>query len=184
MSGRFVLIGGGARSGKSAFALRLARSDAFSEGQGGLAFVATAEALDDEMRDRIRRHREERGAGFETIEEALDLVGALGRIKAEVVVIDCLTLWISNLLCRGDSDSDVLEGISRLQARLAVRDRHFVVVTNETGLGLVPDNPLGRRFRDLAGTMNQRMARTADEVYFGAMGLILRLKPGPVIPAG
>lgn len=177
MTGRLILIGGGARSGKSGFALRLARRLAAPE-SSHLAFVATAEGRDDEMQDRIRRHQLDRGSDFETIEEPVDLVGALNRVEAGVAIVDCLTLWISNLLCRGDSDDAVVASLHALRERAARRDRYLLLVTNEVGLGLVPDNPLGRRFRDLSGTMNQVLASEADEVYFGAMGLILKLKPG------
>jgi adenosylcobinamide kinase/adenosylcobinamide-phosphate guanylyltransferase len=172
VSGRLILIGGGARSGKSAFALRLARR--LGEQR---VFVATAEGLDEEMRDRIARHREERGSDFEAIEEPVDIVAALGRSEAPVVVIDCLTLWLSNLLCRDATDAAVSAELDRLTSRVSERDRTYVLVTNEVGLGLVPENPLGRRFRDHSGRMNQRLAAASDEVYFGLMGTILQVKP-------
>ncbi len=170
-----MLIGGGARSGKSSRAIQLARESGTTR-----AFVATAEGLDDEMRDRISRHQRERGADFETLEAPLALVQAIDGIRSDVVVVDCLTLWISNLLCRDESDAAILARAEELIERLARRDRTYILVTNEVGLGLVPDNPLGRRFRDLTGTINQRMAAAADEVYFGMMGLMLRVKPAPV----
>jgi adenosylcobinamide kinase/adenosylcobinamide-phosphate guanylyltransferase len=177
MSGqRLIFIGGGARSGKSAYALKLARQLGKTR-----ALVATMEGLDDELRDRIRRHQEERGADFETVEEPLQVTDALARTRAEVVIIDCLTLWVSNQLCRDHSDESVLEAGDELLARLSQRDRTYIVVTNEVGLGLVPEYPLGRRFRDLSGTLNQRFAAEADEVYFGAMGLLMRIKPSSLL---
>jgi adenosylcobinamide kinase/adenosylcobinamide-phosphate guanylyltransferase len=176
MQKRVVLVGGGVRSGKSAFALVRARQ--LGERR---AFIATGEALDDEMRERVRRHREERGADFETHEVPEEVERVLSGLDAEVVVIDCLTLWLSNLLIASEGEDAALE--QRLRAfasQLAERRQHVIVVTNEVGLGIVPDNALARRFRDLTGRAHQEIGRIADEVYFGAMGQLLRLKPAPV----
>lgn len=174
--GRIILIGGGARSGKSAFALARARSLGARR-----VFVATAEASDGEMRERIARHQAERGPDFETVEAPLDLTGALRSLDgAEVVLVDCLTLWISNLLLAGLSDAEVLAKVSELAQLLAASRFHALLVTNEVGMGLVPESALGRRFRDLAGRVHQRLARVADEVYLAALGLMLRLRPEPV----
>jgi adenosylcobinamide kinase/adenosylcobinamide-phosphate guanylyltransferase len=175
-SGRTVLVGGGARSGKSAFALAYARRLGPRR-----AFLATAEALDDEMRARIGRHREERGSAFATVEEPRDVAGALERLPAvDVVVVDCLTLWLSNLVVGGASEGTVRDEVEALAAVLGRRRSTVVLVTNEVGMGLVPENALGRLFRDVAGWTHQRLARAADEIYLAALGVVLRVHPAPV----
>ena len=171
-----VLVGGGARGGKSAFALRRARELGIRR-----VFVATAEAGDAEMAARIARHVRERGPEWRTLECPLELEEALAGLRdVDVVLVDCLTLWISNLLCRGLSEDEALARVRRFEERLHKALCHVVVVTNEVGLGLVPETPLGRSFRDVAGRAHQLLAAGADEIYFGVMGQILRLKPGPV----
>ena len=178
MSRKLILVGGGARSGKSRFAQALA------ERLGPRpTFVATAEALDDEMSRRIARHRAERGVSFETIEEPVALAEALDACAdagAEVVLVDCLTLWVSNLLVRDVAPDDLEARVARLEAALARRRGHVLLVTNEVGMGLVPDNPLGRAFRDALGGLHQRLSAAADEIYLAALGTVLRLRPGPV----
>jgi adenosylcobinamide kinase/adenosylcobinamide-phosphate guanylyltransferase len=174
---RFVFIAGGARSGKSRYAL--ARASRLGRRR---LFVATAEAFDDEMRERIARHRQERGAAFDTLEEPLALPEAIASDRDhDVIVIDCLTLWLSNLLMRGPAD---LEGpnqrVDALIEALRGRRAHIVLVSNEVGMGLVPETPLGRLFRDLAGSAHQRLGAIADEIYLAAMGVVLRLAPGPL----
>ena len=175
VSTRLVLVGGGVRCGKSAFAL----ARACELGQRRL-FIATAQAFDDEMRERIRDHRLERGALFETLEEPLALPAALrahsGRV--DVIVIDCLTLWLSNLLLQ--DEGDINSHIEQLADALRARQSHVIVVTNEVGMGIVPDNALARRFRDCAGRAHQRLARESDEIYMGALGCLLRLRPEPM----
>jgi adenosylcobinamide kinase/adenosylcobinamide-phosphate guanylyltransferase len=173
---RLVLIGGGARSGKSRFAL--ARAEALGARR---LFIATAERSDDEMRDRIARHRAERGDGFDTIEEPRALPEALAAARDhDVIVVDCLTIWIANLLVGGAPAEAVAARVAALVTALAGRRAHVVLVTNEVGMGLVPDTPLGRLFRDLTGQAHQRVAAVADELYLAAMGVVLRLRPGPV----
>jgi adenosylcobinamide kinase/adenosylcobinamide-phosphate guanylyltransferase len=168
-----ILIGGGARSGKSSLALRLAKR----LGRRRL-FVATAEARDEEMRRRIQRHREERGDEFDTAEEPLDLASVIRRSAShDVVLIDCLTLWLANHLLASDRSEAVLTHVDRLLAALAERQAHIILVTNEVGLGIVPETELGRQFRDLAGIAHQRISQQADEVYFAMLGTMLRLKP-------
>jgi adenosylcobinamide kinase/adenosylcobinamide-phosphate guanylyltransferase len=175
-SGRTVLVGGGARSGKSAFALTHARR--LGERR---VFLATAQALDEEMDARIQRHRQERGAAFRTIEEPRDVPGALASLEdADVVVVDCLTLWLSNLLVAGATAADVHAQVDELCRVLERRRFAALLVTNEVGMGLVPETPLGRLFRDLAGWTHQRLAASADEIYLAALGVVLRLHPGPV----
>lgn len=172
---RLILVGGGARSGKSAYALAHARAAGTRR-----VYVATAQPEDDEMRERIMRHRAERGAELETVEEPFDLAGALRRsAAADVVLVDCLTLWLANRLLRGEYPEAVLVA---LDAALAgPRARCTIVVTNEVGMGIVPENALARAFRDLAGRAHQRIAVAADEVYVAILGTVLRLRPAPVI---
>ncbi len=175
MRKRIVFIGGGTRSGKSAFALALARR----LGRRRL-FLATAQASDDEMCERIARHRRERGDDFQTIEEPLAVAQAIERhADREVVLLDCLTLWLSNLLLQGNDTQAILQRVEELTAVLARRSLHAVVVSNEVGLGIVPETPLGRTFRDVAGLAHQRISAAADEVYFAVLGTMLRIKPSP-----
>jgi len=178
-----VVVGGGVRAGKSRFALTLARRLGKRR-----AFVATAEPLDDEMVHRIRRHVEEREGLFETLEIPVEVPAALGRLyeSTDVVVVDCLTLWVSNLLGRGSTPNDMNAAFDRLASVLRRRTIPVILVTNEVGLGVVPETPLGRRFRDEVGTLHQILATIADELYAGLMGSILRLHPGPIerVPIG
>jgi adenosylcobinamide kinase/adenosylcobinamide-phosphate guanylyltransferase len=175
MRKRIIFIGGGTSSGKSAFALSLARR----LGQRRL-FLATAQAGDDEMRERIGRHRRDRGDDFRTLEEPLAVAQAIERCaELDVVLLDCLTLWLSNLLLEGSTPETILQRVEELAAVLARRAFHAVVVSNEVGLGIVPETHLGRIFRDLAGLTHQRISAVADEVYFAVLGTILRIKPPP-----
>jgi adenosylcobinamide kinase/adenosylcobinamide-phosphate guanylyltransferase len=176
MPGKVILVGGGARSGKSRFALEYARK----LGERRL-FVATAEACDAEMRERILRHQEERGADFTTVEEPLHLARLLGQAQdIDVIVVDCLTLWLSNLLMREASIKPIESCVAEVVTVLKQRRQHVILVSNEVGLGLVPESALGRIFRDVAGRTHQQLAAEADEVYFATMGLIVRLLPEPV----
>jgi adenosylcobinamide kinase/adenosylcobinamide-phosphate guanylyltransferase len=174
-----VLVGGGARSGKSRFALSRARALGARR-----AFIATGQALDDEMATRIAAHARTRGADFRTVEEPLRLPEALLALRdtrVDVVVVDCLTLWLSNLLGAGEAEESVAERVAALAAVLARRAFHAVIVTNEVGMGIVPETPLGRLFRDVAGRAHQQLAAVADEIYLAALGVMLRLRPDPVI---
>ncbi|HTU91397.1 MAG TPA: bifunctional adenosylcobinamide kinase/adenosylcobinamide-phosphate guanylyltransferase [Gemmataceae bacterium] len=175
MQKRIVFIGGGTRSGKSAFALSLARR----LGQRRL-FLATAQPGDDEMRERIERHRRDRGTDFHTIEEPLAVAQTIDQhADYDVVLLDCLTLWLSNLLLEGIEPTITLQRVEELTVVLARRSLHAVVVSNEVGLGIVSETPLGRTFRDVAGLAHQRISAAADEVYFAVLGTILRIKPSP-----
>ena len=179
---RLILVGGGARSGKSRFALQ--RALALGPRR---AFIATAEPLDDEMARRIQHHRVERGGAFSTVEEPIALAEAVeaAAANADVIVVDCLTLWVSNLLVKGIGPVEIADRFGQLEAVLDGLPTPVVLVTNEVGMGLVPETPLGRQFRDVIGNLHQRLAARADELYAALMGVVLRLQPGPVtiVPA-
>lgn len=162
------VVTGGARSGKSGFAERLARLGAAPH-----HYIATAEAWDDEMRARIARHRTDRGADWHTVEAPRDLAAALGAVPQGTVLVDCATLWLSNTLL---ADADVERECTALLAALAACRVPVVVVTNEVGWGIVPDNALARVFRDAQGRLNQRMAAQAGLVVAVMAGLPLVLK--------
>ena len=167
---RTLLVLGGARSGKSRYAQ--ARAEACD---GELVYIATAQALDDEMAARIDQHRADRGARWRTIETPLDLPDAI-RAEARpntVLLVDCLTLWLSNLMF---AERDIIKEAERLSGVLAEVASPVILVTNEVGLGIVPDNGLARRFRDAAGILNQSVAAVVDEAVFMVAGLPLRLK--------
>ncbi len=175
---RIILITGGCRSGKS----RLAQEKA-EKLPGCKLFVATCPPLDAEMRARIQRHQREREArGWLTAEEELDLAGLLAsRPEAEVVLVDCLTLWVNNLLFTADCQKDIGEDEMSAAARVLVEAcrRHpgtVLLVTNEVGMGIVPENALARSYRDLVGRCNQVVAAAADEVYLAVCGLPLPVK--------
>lgn len=168
---RHVLVLGGARSGKTGFAEQLAIRSGSRP-----AYLATAEALDAEMRDRVQSHKAGRADRFATIEEPLALSDAL--IKAstdhDVILVDCLTLWITNLLM---ANEDVAKAVSELGATLVqLRKAKVILVSNEVGLGIVPDNAMARTFRDLAGSAHQRLAEICDDAYFVVAGLPITLK--------
>jgi adenosylcobinamide kinase/adenosylcobinamide-phosphate guanylyltransferase len=162
-----ILVGGGSRSGKSRYALELAKQRGSRP-----AFLATAQAFDDEMTERIRKHREERADEFVTLEEPFELASALrAQRECDVIVVDCLTLWVSNLML---SDREI--PADELIAAARESPATVIFVSNEVGCGIVPENALARRFRDLAGTLNQRVAAAADEVYWMAFGIPLKVK--------
>lgn len=165
-----VLVLGGARSGKSAFAERLVV-------ETGLVrhYVATGRAWDEEMRERISHHRAARGDGWHTHEEPLALVEQLDALDqpANVILVDCLTLWVTNLMME---DRPIAEEFGRLAAHISGARAKIVFVSNEVGLGIVPENRMAREFRDHAGRLHQSIAAVAAEVYFVAAGLPLRMK--------
>ncbi|HEY3918571.1 MAG TPA: bifunctional adenosylcobinamide kinase/adenosylcobinamide-phosphate guanylyltransferase [Stellaceae bacterium] len=163
-----TLVLGGARSGKSRFAEELVEHT-----QRPALYLATAEPHDDEMRARIAAHRARRGGRWTTIEEPLEIVNALLTEETRPVLIDCLTLWLSNLL---GAQRDIGFEIERLLAALPRIKAPVVLVANEVGLGIVPENALAREFRDHAGRLNQGVARLAQRVVFTAAGLPLALK--------
>ena len=170
-----VFIAGGARSGKSAYALRRASTGPGCPGRK--VYIATAQALDAEMAARIDAHRFDRGGEWETVEEPLDVAAAVAGLGAgSAIVIDCLTLWLSNLLHSGMDDEKIKEAVCSLAKTCAASPSVVIAVSNEVGQGLVPENPLARRFRDLSGWMNQRMASEAAEAWLVACGIPLKLK--------
>jgi adenosylcobinamide kinase/adenosylcobinamide-phosphate guanylyltransferase len=169
----FTLVLGGARSGKSAFAQAAAEALAAETG-GRLVMVATAQAFDSEMVERIDRHRQDRGPAWTTLEAPLDLAGALDGLGAgDVVVVDCLTLWLSNLML---DERDVAAAVAQLVAGVERFEGRLWLVSNEVGFGIVPDNALARRFRDEAGRLHQALAQAAEAVTLVVAGLTLRLK--------
>lgn len=163
-----TLVLGGARSGKSKHAESI-----ITALPAPWVYVATAQALDDEMRDRISAHRARRGAGWKTLEVPIDLAGAIATAGRRPVLVDCLTLWLSNLLLAGH---DLAAATAALESVLEARDAPTVLVANEVGLGIVPDNTLARDFRDQAGRLNQHLAARAGSVVFLVAGLPMRLK--------
>lgn len=172
MSGH-VLVLGGARSGKTGFAERLA----MRAGESPL-YLATAQALDAEMVERVRMHQQERHKRFATLEEPLALATALKAAARthDVILVDCLTLWITNLLGAG---RDVAGAVDELVATLPmIASSRVILVSNEVGLGIVPDNAMARMFRDLSGAAHQRLAEICEEVHFVVAGLPMTLK-GP-----
>jgi adenosylcobinamide kinase/adenosylcobinamide-phosphate guanylyltransferase len=169
-----MLILGGAKSGKSSFALNVCNSLDRER-----IFLATAQALDQEMEERIRRHQAERGSGWRTIEEPLKLAETIGSLDSEetVILVDCLTLWVNNLYMEYGEDPEAIdEAIENLARQLTDIHGAVVVVSNEVGMGIVPDNPLARTYRDTAGYMNQRIARLSGKVVALLAGLPIVLK--------
>ncbi len=180
MATELILITGGARSGKSGFAERLAM-------QGNrVLFVATAEALDDDMARRIAAHRSSRPPEWDTLEEPRSLPDAIRRKSAgtgsayDTIIVDCLTIWVSNLLLlhegNADAEARILEAAEKLLDVRQASGARWIVVTNEVGLGVVPLSPLARAYRDALGRVNSLVASRADKVYLMAAGLALDLK--------
>lgn len=169
--GKLIFITGGARSGKSDFALKL------GEGIGDdLTYIATCQPLDDEMRERIRLHRERRGDKWKTVEEPFEIdshVKSNGK-EGSVVLIDCLTIYISNLLM--NNDENVKEKIDSVIACLKNSKSTAIIVSNEVGMGIVPDNEISRVFRDESGIANQKFTKESDEAYMMVSGIPIRIK--------
>jgi adenosylcobinamide kinase/adenosylcobinamide-phosphate guanylyltransferase len=180
MSRHVTLILGGARSGKSAHAQKLAE-----ESRKAVLFVATAEALDDEMAERIRRHQQERPAHWRTLEAPCAVAEQIRQTASagELILLDCVTLLASNVIAplpepynSGAAEAALNAEIDALLALMDASEHEWLIISNEVGLGLVPDSALGRVYRDALGRANQRLAAAADEVLFLAAGLPLRLK--------
>lgn len=175
---RVILVTGGARSGKSHYA----QERALALGGDDVLFIATAQESDPEMRDRIARHRAERPDAWRTLETPRDAGTAVAAANAGVVLLDCLTLLASNvLLANAAAGAEAARAAVRAEAEVllaaaAGRDGTLIVVTNEVGLGIVPDNPLARSYRDALGEANQALGRAADEVVFMVSGLPVQLR--------
>jgi adenosylcobinamide kinase/adenosylcobinamide-phosphate guanylyltransferase len=166
-----TLILGGARSGKSSYALSLAKK------YKKVAFVATCQGLDKEMCHRIKLHQEARPKHWQTFEEPKELAELLGKKHSfDCILIDCLTLWVSNLVLAGNSQKQIIEKVQELLLILNKNKARVILVSNEVGLGLVPANKLGREFRDIAGIANQVVASKANEVMFMVAGLPMIIK--------
>ena len=180
-SGSLILLLGGARAGKSTYATRLAQDGERASGDE-ICFIATAQGLDEDMTKRIARHRAERPTHWRTIEEPCRIDEALRQAsEARIVIVDCLTLFVSNWLMRHEDEHECEQFVRQITRNfLAIartRQQTIICVSNEVGLGVVPDTNLGRVFRDLLGRVNQEFAAAADEVYLLIAGLPLQLKP-------
>jgi len=168
---------GGCRSGKSSFALdqadRAAKNDKY--------FIATSQPLDPEMEKRVEKHQKERGKGWHTIEEPILINEIINEYsgRAGVILIDCLTLWLSNLLHHSYDSAGILELLDKLEKALLGCECPVFLVSNEVGLGIVPENKLAREFRDLAGMIHQRMAKLSGRVVMTIAGIGIEIKPGP-----
>jgi len=169
---KVTLILGGARSGKSTYALKLASK------YKKVAFIATCVGLDKEMRERIKLHKEARPKHWETFEEPQDLVKVLKKLDSrfDCVLIDCLTLLVSNLVLSGKSQAKIIKKMEELLLAINKKEIRVIMVSNDVGLGLVPTNKLGREFRDIAGRVNQLVASSSDEVFFIVAGIPMKIK--------
>jgi len=168
-----TLVLGGSRSGKSEFAENL-----IAQKYEKKTYIATMQAGDDELQMRIGNHKKRRGKDWNLIEEPLQLCSVLmdENNSTEVFLVDCITMWLTNMLMNNYSDGDIIEQVNQAREISQQRLRSIVFVANEVGLGIVPDSPLSRRFRDLAGLTNQELAKGCDEVFFVAAGLPLKIK--------
>ena len=173
MDKKMIVITGGCRSGKSRFALDYANRH-FSK----RLYLATAEILDEEMARRVEKHQKARGPEWRTVEEPAEIVDRISEWEdeTEVILLDCMTLWLSNLLLRWNDETRIMEEVERLRTAIKGSPATFLLVTNEVGMGIVPNDPLGRRFRDLSGMVNQKIAEAADTVIFMVSGIPMFLK--------
>lgn len=172
--GKIIFILGGARSGKSTYALELAKK------YKKVAFIATCQGLDKEMKERIALHRKVRPGHWQTFEETKDINSLLQKIgnAFDCIIIDCLTLLVSNLILEERSQKIIENRINEMVACLKKNKGRAIVISNEVGLGIVPENKLARHFRDIAGKVNQTVARESDEVFFMVSGIPMRIKGG------
>jgi len=171
--GRIIFILGGARSGKSTYAIELAKKN-----KGKVAFIATCQALDEEMARRIEFHKKTRPGDWQTFEEPCKVSGLLNKITAkfDVILLDCLTLLVSNLMLKGLKEGAIAKEINNILFFLNKSKTKAIIVSNEVGLGIVPKTKLGRSFRDVAGKINQAVARKSDKVFFMVSGIPWRIK--------
>ncbi|MFA5008509.1 MAG: bifunctional adenosylcobinamide kinase/adenosylcobinamide-phosphate guanylyltransferase [Candidatus Omnitrophota bacterium] len=172
--GKIIFILGGARSGKSTFSLKLAKDS----GKKKVAFVATGEPRDREMKERISRHKLARPEGFKTFEEPFNLSSLLKKISPDfnLIIVDCLTLFVSNLMLKKIREEEIVNEITAALKIVKEMNTKTIFVSNEVGLGIVPHTKLGRAFRDIAGKVNQVVAKNADCVFFMVSGLPWRVK--------
>lgn len=170
-----ILVIGGCRSGKSSHAMMLAEKMA----EGNRVYMATCVPLDDEMIDRVRKHQDVRDATWRTVEEPIDLPKVMREMdgRADVVLIDCLTLWVTNMLMKNMTETDILKMTEALTASLDEITCPVIFVSNEVGTGIVPENKLARLFRDMAGFVNQKMAKACDQVVWMVAGIPVIIKP-------
>ncbi len=171
-----TLVLGGCRSGKSRYALDTANGMA----RDNKIYLATSVPTDNEMEQRVQRHQAERGADWETIEEPVLVHGAIAgtSARASVILVDCLTLWTSNLLFQEKDEAGIMSAVDLLVQVLGASACPVLLVSNEVGYGIVPENGLARQFRDMAGLVNQRVARAADRVILTVAGIGIQIKPG------
>jgi adenosylcobinamide kinase/adenosylcobinamide-phosphate guanylyltransferase len=166
-----ILVTGGIKSGKSRFALRLARELETGE----KVFIATARSIDKEMEDKIEKHKKERGSEFKTIEESIHLGTILKKINPSTTVIDCLTLWLSTLFFEA-SEAEKLSEVESLIGALREFRGNAIIVTNEVGWGIIPSDEVSRKYQSELGSINQRVAKVCDEVYVMISGIPLKIK--------
>lgn len=173
MGKKLIFITGGCRSGKSRFALNYANQH-FSK----KIYLATCGVLDEEMARRVEDHKKIRGPEWQTIEESVAIVDKIRQYgdKVEVILLDCITLWLSNLLMKWNSDSRIMDEADRFIDVIKQNQTSLIIVSNEVGMGIVPAEPLGRRFRDLSGIVNQKIAEVADTVIYMVSGIPMFLK--------
>ena len=173
---KHILVLGGCRSGKSSFAGQTADHIAMDK----KIYLATCVPTDREMKERVTRHRDDRGPGWATIEEPVLIHEAIDRAcaRAKVILVDCLTLWTNNLLFHGKNESGIMAAVDLLVVALNRSTCPVILVSNEVGYGIVPENSLARQFRDVAGLVNQRVARAVDKVFVSMAGIPVQIKPG------
>ena len=169
-----IFVIGGCRSGKSSYSLDLAQQVP----GGRKTFIATCVPLDDEMKQRVQRHREERDEGWNTIETSVELSETIieNSSKTDVILIDCLTLWVSNLLMETEDQDKIFKDVKKLTSALKDAKCQVILVSNEVGTGIVPENRLARLYRDIAGHVNQKIAACSDRVIWMAAGIPVQIK--------
>jgi len=167
-----IFITGGSRSGKSSYALKTAKT--YSK----RGFIATAIPFDDEMKERIKKHKIERGKKYSTVEEPYDLIKAITKLEnnVDVIIFDCISVWLGNLLFKhGETENNFIE-LNSFYKKIKNLKCDIIIVTNEVGMGIIPENKLARHYRDIAGFVNQKLAKFADEVIFMVSGIPIKIK--------
>ena len=179
MSGKIILIIGGAKSGKTSLAMKMAKEPVTKGNGGTIVYLATGEARDSEMKRRINIHKKSRPKNWKTIEEPIDIISAVQKEvkKKQTIILDCITLWLNNIIAKKNISEDTI--IKKLKTFIKVckeGNSTIIIVSNEVGLGIVPENKLARYFRDIAGNVNQIIAKYADNVYLTVAGIPIKLK--------